>query len=429
MQVAPDPSIDVRPKCTVCWEQVMLNGYALMNCCHVFHPLCITRAFRGKTNPECPNCRSPVDSSVLIDLGIEPVSRSVDISSDGPTTTVLSGNSIYVSNCPANRSENPEYAPNRPSLRPNGLVYAHDSSSYRPYRPEYACCNPSYRSGSPEYRATSPTFQPIGPFSIISQSPIVSVPSSAIATIADPAHSHRCPFHDSWSKTFSKLMSENDESLDSISSESHPQTSLEKPAFYRTSTLKFLKRLKLTDSECDQLVAFKRQYGKYALCDVVIRVKVFLALDRDFRFTSLDDMLHQCKTEYRSARVLEKIYLKYMRDNPLVQTSVNNGNDSSTVRGSVYNFFDLPEPRVLSPSSTLLEKSFQNIIQKGFGVTLPVVNRDLCLLTFYTEHPHNMHNVLRYAKLRSKEKELKKQIQGLKSNVLGCRRSRRNGWY
>lgn len=229
-----------------------------------------------------------------------------------------------------------------------------------------------------------------------------------------------------------------DEDLDSNSSDDpqqDPRTSLEEPAFYRHFTSNFLKALNrfgrgttmlpnFTPAQLEQLLSFKRRYGKYALCDAMIRVKVFLSLDRDFRFTNLDDMLHECKAEYRSAKELEKIYLKYMRDNPSLQTNANN---SSTVRGSVYNFLGLPEPRVRNPSTTLLERSFQKIIQKGFGVILPAVNRDVCLYKFYQRYSYNMHNVLRFAKLRSKEKLLKNQMQGLKNGILGCRQNRRNG--
>lgn len=361
MEVSPpDPFVDVRPKCTVCLEQVLLDGYALLNCSHVFHPLCIARYFRETTGASCPVCRIPVDSSVLVDLGIDPVTRT----RDDPSTTNL-----------------------HRTLLPTNVERPND---------------------------------------VFARSSIVSTPSSSSSSqISDP-----------WSETFSNQLMSDSEQFASSSSESSETSRLEKPAFYRTSILNFLRSLNLTDAQRDQLISFKRRCGKYAVCDAVIRAKVFLALDRDFQFTSLDDMLHECKNERRLAKSLDKIYLKYTRDNPSVQTSGDNPsvqtsgrNRCSAVRGSVYNFFDLPEPRARNPSSTLLERSFQNIIQKGFGVTLPVMVRDIQLLNFYKRYPLNLHDVLRYAKLRCKEKLVKKQMMGLKHGILGCRRKRRNGWF
>lgn len=340
-----DSFVDVRPKCTVCLEQVLLDGYALLNCSHVFHVPCIARCLREMA--ACPNCRIPVDSSVLFDLGV-PRSSS-------------------------------------PVARPQGYVYR----------------------GPPVFAAARPQS-----FAVVRPTRVVSTPSSTTAAAISSSSSGSS----NTNSTTTDLSQDSEES----SSSSESDSSGVNPVFYRTFILNFLKTLNLTDDQNVRLVSFKRRYGKYALCDAVIRVKVFLALDRDFRFTSLEDMLHRCKNDCRSARLLEKIYLKYLR----VESDAG-----VTKKGSVYDFFDLPEPRVRNSDSVLLERSFQNIIQKRFGVTLPVVDRDIALLNFYKRYPHNLHDVLRYAKLRCKEKDLKKQIMGLKNGLSGCRRKRRNGWF
>lgn len=389
MQVSPEPFVDVRPKCTVCLEQVLLNGYALLNCSHVFHPLCIARCFTGTTAAAaCPVCRTPVDSSVLVDLGIDPVTRIFSASSQ-PSTSIRPA--FDVSSRTSNQSV---------------FVFSSRTSNRPVFDVSLRLSNrPGSSSLVPRVECRQNGVSISG-----SQSLVVSASSSSSSSTPQV-----------WSETLSKLMSSDSENLGS--SENPESSCLEKNAFYRHSTLNYLKTFNLTNVQCDQLVSFKRRYGKYALCDAVFRVKVFLALDREFQFTSVDDMLHECKTEHRSAKALEEIYLKYVRDNPQAKTT---STVNSTARGlTVYKFFNLPEPRVRNPSSTLLERSFQTIIKKGFGVTLPVVDRDVCLLKFYKRHPHNLHDVLRYAKLRCKEKFLKKQMLGLKNGIIGCRHDRR----
>lgn len=378
--MASDPFVDVRPRCTVCLDQVMLDGYALLNCTHVFHTRCIAQSLRE--NSTCPNCRIPVDRSVLVDLGIFV---------PGETTTTTTTTSF---NIPT------------PPVRVNGIFITRRQTTTvaRPPPP------PPPVSTIVQPQASTAVAAPQQTTAVVQQPHISTIPSTS------------AQFHDPWSKTFADLMSDS-EDFDSISLSE--RSCIQTPAFYETSVLSFLKMLNLTSAQSVQLISFKRRYGKYALCNAVFRVKVFLALDRDFQFTGLEDMLHRCKNDCRSARSLEKIYLKYLLDNRQINAAAVT-KKSGTARGSVYKFFDLPQPRVRNSSSILLERSFRNVIQKRFGVTLPVVDRDIPLYNFYKRYPHNLHDVLRYAKLRCKEKFLKKQMMGLKNGVIGCRRKRRS---
>ena len=87
------------------------------------------------------------------------------------------------------------------------------------------------------------------------------------------------------------------------------------PSYY-SSTLDFLRRLDLSNTEHIEKVFFKRCYCQYALCDAVNRIKVLISVNDNFRFTGMHDKLHTCGREKKSATLLDQVVCKTSRPSP-----------------------------------------------------------------------------------------------------------------
>ena len=224
-----------------------------------------------------------------------------------------------------------------------------------------------------------------------------------------------------WQTTHSRLV-EDEYPLDHSDTDDDGTSGELTPAYY-SSTLDFLKRLDLSEAEYAEIVFFKRCHGKYALCDAVNRLKVFLSLNDNFRFTGVHDMLHTCRREKKSASILDRIVSKYLR---AADVSTGRGRPTRSGRGTAYEFFDLPHPSVRNTHTMEFERAFRRTIFQVFGVHyhLRTVRRDAKLLRFYRDNPHNLHDVLRYAALRQEERSARERLDRMEEGTLRCRRRR-----
>ena len=404
-----------RPSCPVCQEMMFHDAYALLECSHVFHPHCIRR-WLNDYRQDCPVCRKAVCAGVLADLNIK--TCTVNTTSDSPvyvpptylvpttnqTSDVeeISFDIVFEDDFIPTTNQTPdeeEFFSGRyfdvESEEPS------HSSGYSPVSPGYI--PPSYHISDANQAldiATSP---------VIPDFPGDDLEDTSNGGVYFPDLHTSSTVQRPWQDIL--------ESLTTDDGHTNFSTSSRKIAYFSVSTCEFLKKLYLTDEEYDRIIFYKRRCGENALVDAVNRMKVFLALNEQFCFTSVDDMFHRCYHDAKSAKAFERIFLKYMKNVPVV------GSFSLPRKGSVYSFFELPKPNMPTQASREFERAFRRTVFRIFGVHLMEDRRDLVL--YYRRNQNNIHNVLLFAKLLQEEITLKRKISKQKRGYIRCNRLRR----
>ena len=445
-----------RPRCTICYENLLYDTYSIYTCAHSFHRPCIYRWVREYLR-SCPVCRRPIDDDVLQDLedleeeheragGEQPIQIQAIWSGEEQGTPTQISEEQHRSPASIQISEEQRPWPGdvneqrRPSPAPTELFII-DSEDSLPPLPLHLQM-PTYDAGPSQHSSTPlETDEPVPGPSRYSPTPTETFPGhsrhSPTHTETFPGPSRYSPTptetgeedelpgpsqRDTWETIYSQLLSGSipNEYVSSSSEEDENRDELS-PSYFQ-STLNFLKKLNLCEGEYNEIVNFKNLHGKFALCDRVIRMKLFFILNDHFKFTSVKDLLHTCRNEKSAAKDFHRIVKDYKDCNvPSARNRI------LADKGTPYDFFDLPKPVPRNTHAKNFENKFHQIVLKKYKLNLlelRKIKRDNKLLRFYRNRSHNMHDIFKYAGLRNEERSIKDQLQKMEHGNSLCKRRR-----